>query len=80
MKWFLLIVLAAVLLVILVSVIRLGIAALGTPDDRAAANETLQCVAGFLGARFRDRRDNRGTGARPNTGPSRATWAMWGMK
>ena len=57
MKWFLLIVLAAVLLVILVSVIRLGIAALGTPGDRAAANETLQCVAGLLGARFRDRRE-----------------------
>jgi hypothetical protein len=57
MKWFLLIVLAAGPLVILVSVIRLGIAALGTPADRAAANETLQCLAGFLGARFRDRRE-----------------------
>jgi hypothetical protein len=46
-----------VLLVILVPVIRLGIAALGTSGDRAAANETLRSAAGFLGGRFRDRRD-----------------------
>lgn len=57
MTWFLLILFTVVLLVILVPVIRLGIAALGTPGDRAAANETLRCAAGFLGGRFRERRE-----------------------
>ncbi len=57
MTWFLLILFSALLLVILVPVIRLGIAALGTPGDRAAANETLRCAADFLGGRFRDRRE-----------------------
>jgi hypothetical protein len=56
MTW-LLILFAVVLLVILVPVIRLGIAALGTPGDRAAGNETLRCAAGFLGGQFRDRRE-----------------------
>ena len=66
MKWFILILLIVVLLAILVPVIRLGIAALGTPGDRARANVT--------GA------NTRGTGARPNTGPSRATWATSNMR
>jgi hypothetical protein len=57
MTWFLLILFTVVLLVIFVPVIRLGIAALGTPGDRAAANETLRCAAGILGGRFRDRRE-----------------------
>jgi hypothetical protein len=57
MTWFLLILLVAVLLAILVPVVRLGIMALGTPGDRARANETLQCAAGLLGGRFRDRRE-----------------------
>jgi hypothetical protein len=57
MTWFLLILFAVVLLVILVPVIRLGIAALGTPGDRAGANETLRCAADFLGGRFRGRRE-----------------------
>jgi len=55
MKWLVLIVLVVVLLAILVPVIRLGIMALGTPADRARANETLQHSAGLLGGRFRDR-------------------------
>jgi hypothetical protein len=79
MTWFLLILFAVVLLVILVPVIWLGIAALGTPGDRAAANETLRCAAGFLGGRFRDGANTSGTGARPNTGPSKATWATSGV-
>ena len=80
MTWFLLILFAVVLLVILVPLIRLGIAALGTPGDRAAADETLRCAAGFLAGRFRDRREYPWYRPRPNTGPSRATWAIWGMK
>ena len=57
MKWFILILLIVVLLAILVPVIRLGIAALGTPGDRARANETLRCAAGSLGGQFRDRHE-----------------------
>jgi ABC-type transport system involved in cytochrome bd biosynthesis fused ATPase/permease subunit len=55
MKVFILILLAAVLLVILVPVIRLGVAALGTPADRAAVNQSLRSAAGLLGGQFRDR-------------------------
>ena len=57
MKWLLLILIVVVLLAILVPVIRLGIAALGTPADRTAANETLQRLAVLLGGRYRDRRE-----------------------
>ena len=38
----------------------LGFWGLGTPADRAAANQTLQLTAGLLGGRFRDRRDYPG--------------------
>jgi hypothetical protein len=47
----------ALLVVILAGVIRLSAAALGTPGDRAAADETLRRTAGLLGGRFRDRRE-----------------------
>ena len=57
MTWLLLIVFVGVLLAILVPVIRLGIAALGTPADRAAANGTLRLAAVLLGGRYLDRRE-----------------------
>jgi hypothetical protein len=37
--------------------VRLGIKALGTPRDRAAANQMLQATAVLLGGRFRERRE-----------------------
>jgi hypothetical protein len=46
-----------VIVVIMVAVIRVGIAALGTPADRAAVNQTLRRTAELLGGRYRDRRD-----------------------
>ena len=78
MTW-LLILFAVVLLVILVPVIRLGIAALGTPGDRAAANETLRSRPAFSAGSSGTGANTRGTGARPSTGPSRASWATSGM-
>jgi hypothetical protein len=48
---------AVVLLVVLVAMVRLSIAALGLPRDRAAADETLRRAAGRLGGRFRGRRE-----------------------
>jgi hypothetical protein len=39
------------------AMVRLGFKALGSPGDRAAANQVLQQAAVLLGARFRDRRD-----------------------
>lgn len=48
---------AVTILVIMVAAIRTGIAALGNPSDRGAANETLWRVAGLLGGRYRDRRE-----------------------
>ncbi len=47
----------ALLVVILAAVISMSVAALGTPGDRAAANETLRRTADLLGGRFRDRRE-----------------------
>lgn len=44
-----------VTLAIIVAAIWLGIRALGTPRDRAAANQMLQVTADLLGGRFRDR-------------------------
>jgi len=44
-------------LVITAAMFRLGIKALGTPGDRAAANQMLQLTAVLLGGRFRDRRE-----------------------
>lgn len=49
--------LGSVLLVILVAVVRLGIAAVGTPADRAAACATLREAAGLLGGQYRDRHE-----------------------
>ncbi len=46
-----------VVLVVLVAVVRLGIAALGSPRDRAAAEESLRRAAGRLGGHLRDRRE-----------------------
>jgi hypothetical protein len=43
---------AVVLLVVLVAMVMLSIAALGSPRDRAAADETLRRAAGRLGGRF----------------------------
>jgi hypothetical protein len=37
------------------AMVRLGVKALGTPADRAAANQMLQSAAALLGGRFRDR-------------------------
>jgi hypothetical protein len=48
---------AVVLLVVLVAMVMLSIAAVGSPRDRAAADETLRRAAGRLGGRFRDRRE-----------------------
>lgn len=45
----------AAILVIVVAAVRVGIAALGTPGDRAAVNRTLRHAAGLLGGRYRDR-------------------------
>lgn len=42
--------------VLVVVVVGLGIAALGSPRDRVAADETLRRAAERLGGRFRDRR------------------------
>jgi hypothetical protein len=39
--------------------VRLGVKALGTPADRAAANQMLQHTAVLLGGRFRDRSEYR---------------------
>jgi hypothetical protein len=51
-------ILSAVLVVALtVAAVWTGFWGLGTPRDRAAANQTLQVVAGLLGGRFRDRLD-----------------------
>jgi hypothetical protein len=47
----------AVVLVFTGAMVWLGIKALGTPADRAAANQALQLTAVLLGGRFRDRRD-----------------------
>jgi hypothetical protein len=55
--WVLGVGLCVVLLVILVAAIWVGIAALGTPADRAAGCETLRHAAGLLGAQFRDRNE-----------------------
>jgi hypothetical protein len=46
---------AAVVLGITVAAIWAGIWGLGTPRDRAAANQVLQLTAVLLGGRFRDR-------------------------
>jgi hypothetical protein len=80
MTWFLLVLFAVVLLVILAALIRLGIAALGTPGDRAAASETCGPRPDFSAGGSGTGANTRGTAAPPNTGPSRATWAIWGMK
>lgn len=45
----------ALLLVFTGAMVRLGVKALGTPSDRAAANQMLQRTAVLLGGRFRDR-------------------------
>jgi hypothetical protein len=45
----------AVVVVITGAMVRLGVKALGTPGDRAAANQMLQLTAVLLGGRFRDR-------------------------
>jgi hypothetical protein len=47
----------AVVLGITGAMVWLGVKALGTPADRAAANQMLQLTAVLLGGRFRDRRD-----------------------
>jgi hypothetical protein len=47
----------AVVLGITATVIWVGFWGLGTPRDRAAANELLQLTAVLLGGRFRDRRE-----------------------
>jgi hypothetical protein len=48
---------AVVVLVVLVAMVGLSMAALWSPRDRAAADETLRRAAGRLGGRFRDRRE-----------------------
>lgn len=51
-------ILSAVLLVaITMAALWTGFWGLGTPRDRAAANQMLQVVAGLLGGRFRERDD-----------------------
>jgi hypothetical protein len=71
-------ILSAVLVVALtVAAIWTGFWGLGTPRDRAAANQALQVVAGLLGGRFRTGMTIRGTGGQPSTGPSRVSWAGW---
>jgi hypothetical protein len=45
----------SVVLAITGAMVWLGVKALGTPADRAAANQTLQATAILLDARFRDR-------------------------
>jgi hypothetical protein len=47
----------AVVVALTVTAVWTGFAGLGTRRDRAAANQTLQVVAGLLGGRFRDRLD-----------------------
>ena len=47
--------LGAVVLGITGAMVWLGVKALGTPADRAAANQMLQATAGLLDGRFRDR-------------------------
>jgi hypothetical protein len=47
----------AVVLVMTGTMVWLGIKALGTPRDRAAANQMLQVTAVLLGGRFRERRE-----------------------
>ena len=39
------------------AMVWLGIKALGTPRDRAAANQMLELTAVLLGGRFRERRE-----------------------
>lgn len=48
---------AAAVVAITATAIWTGFAGLGTPRDRAAANQMLQVVAALLGGRFRDRLD-----------------------
>jgi hypothetical protein len=47
----------AVVLAFTGAMVRLGLKALGTPADRAAANQMLRLTAVLLGGRFHDRRD-----------------------
>jgi hypothetical protein len=55
--WVVGILIGAVVVALMVVAVWTGFAGLGTQRDRAAANQTLQVVAGQLGGRFRDRRD-----------------------
>lgn len=55
--WVVGILIGAVVVALMVTAVWTGFAGLGTRRDRAAANQTLQLVAGLLGGRFRDRLD-----------------------
>jgi len=53
--WIVLVVLVAIIVFILVGAYWESFAALGTPRDRAAANQAMQATADLLGGRFQDR-------------------------